>query len=189
MVGQPTTSEGTIVLPLMLLRQGMPGIPSDLGGTLASCAALCLESQGHSSGVQLEVEGEAHWLARIEWEQVTPQMRRGYADPDEATEFGAAAVGILLAKAISGFSVVERGVKGTGFDYWLGDDGDFNDETYIVKKRARLEVSGIRRGSRFLIRRRLKHRSNQTQKSDDTRLPAYISIVEFRRPFAFLVKR
>lgn len=135
----------------------------------------------------MHVGGITEAAVTVDWETVTPQMQRGYADPQEATEFGAAAVAILLTKDLVGFSVIRRSRKGTGFDYWLGDEQD--DPDLYFNHKARLEVSGIRHGTSSAINSRLQEKKDQTKRSDATGLPAYISIVEFGKPFALLVKR
>ena len=41
------------------------------------------------------------------------------------------------------YTVIHRSRKGTGFDYWLGDEK--NEDELPLQSKARLEVSGIRR--------------------------------------------
>ena len=92
----------------------------------------------------------------------------------------AVAVSVMLALRQTDYTVIERSRKGTGFDYMLGDRQDL-----LFTPKARLEVSGIMRetdgntaGLRFL------QKAAQTAKSDDTRLPAYVAVVEFSAPKA-----
>ena len=81
---------------------------------------------------------------------------------------------------ITDFTVIERSRKGTGFDYLLGEKhGDFYDP------KARMEVSGIsKETSTNTVLARYQAKVKQTDKSDDTMFPAYISIVEFSTPKA-----
>jgi hypothetical protein len=51
---------------------------------------------------------------------------------------------------------------------------------------ARLEVSGIRKGSRSQINARVKQKTYQTLASDAQGLPAYIIVVEFSRPISVI---
>ena len=53
---------------------------------------------------------------------VTNQTFRTWADLQEATEYGATAISVLLAKKELGYEVVERSVKGTGI--WLGHEAN-----------------------------------------------------------------
>ena len=68
-------------------------------------------------------------------------MRRTHNDLQDATEAGACGLAILLVQLFVGYTVVERSVKGTGFDYWLGSENDA-----LFQNKARLEASGILRG-------------------------------------------
>jgi len=171
-------------LVLMRLGEGCPALTPDCGRSLAEAAAVCLEDQGHGSGIRLIVVGEYEGSFSIVRPVVTDQMRRCYNDPDEATENGACGVAILLVQELAGLTVVERSRRGTGFDYWLGPE-----EWYPFQNQARLEVSGIRTGSSGDIKARVKQKLQQTQQSDALLLPAYVVVVEFSRPMAEVAKR
>jgi hypothetical protein len=106
-------------------------------------------------------------------------MLHCYADLGEATERGAYGIAILLVMHLAGFKVVQRSVKGTGFDYWLG----FADALPFQDK-ARLEVSGILNGNEGVISSRLRIKIEQTRKSDRLNIPAYVVIVEFGNPLS-----
>jgi len=61
--------------------------------------------------------------------------------------------------------------------------GDGQDPLFTPK--ARLEVSGImHEADGNTAEKRFRQKAEQTSKSDDTRLPAYVSIVEFSTPKA-----
>ena len=68
-------------------------------------------------------------------------------------------------------------------DYWM--TGDDDAEIFL----ARLEVSGIFKGSSSQIGSKLKTKLEQTKASDDTKLPAYAAIVEFGSPEIRVSKR
>ena len=116
--------------------------------------------------------------------EVTDQKRRTYDDQQEATEIGACAVAICIVHDLAGFAVVERSRKGTGFDYWLGDE-----DPYPFQKKARLEVSGILHGTENDVEQRVKQKCRQTERSDYTRLEAFVAVIEFGHPMAKVVKR
>ena len=67
----------------------------------------------------------------------------------EATEWGACGVAILVVNQVTGKVVIERSKKGTGFDYWLGDNDD--GDSLPFANSARLEVSGILTGTKAQI--------------------------------------
>jgi GrpB-like predicted nucleotidyltransferase (UPF0157 family) len=105
-------------------------------------------------------------------------MERSWNDPEEATEYGAVAIAALLAKRETGHTVIERSRKGTGFDYWLG-----NDSGTLFQQKARLEVSGIRHGNERAVQGRVRMKLKQTEPSDGS-FPAYVVVVEFGTPLA-----
>ena len=122
--------------------------------------------------------GITHFL----WPGVTAQAYRAWQDEEEATEYGASGIAILLANRILGYAVMSRSRKGTGFDYWLGRDTarpPFQDE-------ARLEVSGIRRGDATDVRKRVAEKRRQVASAPSS-LPGFVIVVEFSEPLAKVV--
>lgn len=160
------------------LGGGFPAITPPFGEALAQAGGVCLESQGHLQGVQLQVRGDRSNRYSLEWPQVTEQVLKCFNDPDEATEFGAVGVAILLAKREIGCSVVERSRKGTGFDYWMGEESELPFE-----KKARLEISGIRNGRGKEVGARVRRKLKQIEQSGDSPT-AYVIVVEFGAPLA-----
>jgi hypothetical protein len=84
---------------------------------------------------------------------------------------------------LTGLTILERSRKGTGFDWWLGNDDN------LFQKKARLEVSGILHGSTRRINSRVQARLRQTGQSDDLALTAYVVVVEFGTPRVKVVQR
>jgi hypothetical protein len=131
----------------------------------------------------LRVRGFVEQQPEILWPDVTPQMMRTYNDLQEATEDGACAIAILVLRQFAGLTVVQRSRKGTGVDYWLGTRvAAGTEEPLVVQDAARLEVSGILTGTPEQIAARLRQKQVQVHRSDGTRLPAWIVIVEFGEP-------
>lgn len=177
------TSEDGALLDLDELARGMPGIPPAVGASMAQAASVCREDQRHSQGTLLTVEGMVAVSLQLTWPEVSDQVRRYWNDPDETTEYGACGVALLLIRQQTPYTVVERSWKGTGFDFWLGDEDD-----RLFQKKAWLEMSGIRKGTDRMIRKRLREKLGQTSSSDDN-LTGYLVIVEFGRPKAHAVQR
>lgn len=167
------------MLDLNDLAHGLPAITPSFGQYLAEAGALCLESQGHSKGQNLFVQGKYSKEYPLHWPDVTDQMERCLNDPEVATEHGAVGIAILLMKRLIGYAVIQRSRKGTGFDYWLGDQEDM-----LFQNKARLEVSGIRNGNQKTVQNRVREKLTQTKVSDETTLPTYVVVVEFGKPLA-----
>lgn len=171
------------------LAEGYPGITPERGASMAEAAVVCLERARHSSGVMMEVSGDYAKTCEVVWSELgdPEQSARTWADPQEATEHGASAVAAVLVPELTGLVIVERSWKGTGFDYWLGLDE--NELDNFLEGLARLEVSGIESGGPAEIRKRVRRKEKQTQRSDATKLPAYVTVVEFSSPHSQVTKR
>jgi hypothetical protein len=132
----------------------------------------------------MTVEGTFTATFAIQWSApVTEAMRRYWNDLEEAAEQGASGLAMLLMRALTGYTVLERARKGTGFDWWLGNDDN------LFQNKARLEVSGILRGKGWRIRSRAAAKEVQTGRSNSSGLTAYIVVVEFGAPKARVVRR
>jgi hypothetical protein len=169
-------------LDLKELSRSCPRLTEAVGQFMADAAAVCLADQGHGIDVNLTVTGEFHMSYQLHRAHVTDEMLGTY-DPDEATEFGACGVAILVMRDRTSLTV-QRAFKGGGFDYWLGTV----DEERPFQNLARLEVSGIRRGGRGQIAARMKAKLEQVRRSDN-RQAAYVAVVEFSAPEVRVAKR
>ncbi len=160
----------------------LPAISPYRGMALAEAGGVCLESRGHVMGAQLHVSGYANNIYPLAWPPINEQSRRTWKDLQEATEMGAMGIAVLLAKKETGHAVLERSRKGTGFDYWMGDES-----TEPFQAKARLEISGILDGSDPDVRRRVRQKLKQISHSNGP-LPAYVIVVEFGKPLARMQK-
>lgn len=170
------------------LAAGMPGITPRIGAVFAEAAVLCFEEHSHSSGVPMPVDGDLVREISVAWSALADpeQAKRAWADRQVTTEHGACCVAALLIAQLMDLVVVERSRKGTGFDYWLGKSAG---DAQLFQKRARLEVSGIAKGTEPLLMARIRQKVNQTKVSDGVRLPAVIAVVEFGEPRSRLKRR
>lgn len=169
-------------LDLTELSSGnIPAITPAIGNLLAEAAAVCLESQGHVQHVRLIVSGVTSSELALAWTPIDSRSIEAWNDLQEATEFAAVSIAILLVKNVVGYQVIQRSRKGTGIDYWLGDDTVFPHT-----RKARLEVSGILTGNERTVRSRVHSKLRQTELSDAAHggLPAYVIVVEFGTPLA-----
>lgn len=124
----------------------------------------------------------------VSWGLVTQEMLRSWDLCLEGVEYGACGVALLLVHKLTDYIVVERAVRGTGIDYWLGPR-ELLADPLPLQHAARLEASGILRGDTARITARLKEKLDQTAPTDATLLPAYAAVVEFGSPASWLVRK
>jgi hypothetical protein len=175
-----------LVLSFDALKAGRLGISAVYGSFLAEAASHCLQSHNHLDPVGIEISGDICVLGTLKWCYAIEQDRDTWADLEEATEYGAYGVAIIVALPLTDAHRVERSAKGTGIDYWLGENKDAKG---IFQRAARLEVSGILKGDKDGIAARLRKKLIQSGRSDETGLPAFVMIVEFGSPEVRIAKR
>ena len=171
-------------LDLAKLGDGLPAITPAYGQSLAEAGAVCLESQGHEVGVDIAVEGDFTARFNIHWGAVTDQMRRCWKDAEYATEQAAYGIAFLIVQQLTDYTVIERSIRGTGFDYWLGIAAD----ELPFERRVRLEVSGVLQGTTGRVNARVKEKVVQANRYA-SKLPAYVVVVEFSQPQARMVQQ
>lgn len=170
------------------LKQGILGITPEWCSFLYQAGIICLNRNGHETETKIGVNGDYKEEISITWgDKITQEMQGSWNDQDEATEYGAMGMSLILTQKYTGYTHAERSAKGTGFDYWLGNKR--NDIFTLFKGMCRLEISGIFNGDDAEIRRRTEVKIEQTKKTDHLGIPAIVSIIEFSRPKANFVKR
>lgn len=166
------------ILDLKTLEDGhSTGLSVRYGSFLAEGASVCLEHHSHPLQVALPVEGviaESFELSRL---MVNELSKNSFADLEEAVQFGAMGVAVMLINHEKGYKV-NRSWKGTGFDFWVGK----NQDDYPFENMLRMEVSGDLQGTDPELKVRLNRKLQQTIRSADSGLPAYAVIVEFSNP-------
>jgi hypothetical protein len=144
---------------------------------------ICFDTQGHASGVNLYFCQETkNKRCVFVWEgEVDDNLKRQYADFQDATEFAATAIAVLLIREFTDKYTFERSMKGTNVDYFLTEKG--REDDLVFNKTARLEVSGILAETKAnSVKGRIKKKINRLRAEAD--LPNYIIVVEFSRPWA-----
>lgn len=172
------------------LRAGAVGITPPVSEGLAQAASVCLDEQGHRSPVAMQIhEAQIHSgasrnrTASLLWSTSTGQMRNTWNDDEEATEKGACGVAALLARQTKGLEVVRAARKGRGFDYWLGSSGNS-----LVQEKARMEVSGIRKGTTGQVTTRLNQKKERILQHPNP-VPWVIVVFEFGSPQARVLEQ
>lgn len=158
---------------------------------------VCMTSQDKTSGSILSpYNAEDNLLSEeysIIWEKVVDErMKRSHNNENQTTDFGSMYISLILIEEVDEIQkVIEdcnygyvTSVVGSGIDFWLSKI----DEPLNFK--ARIEISGIRRAAptnNIDTRRRIKEQ--QVTKSDNTELPAFISIVEFSNVESLIIEK
>ncbi len=165
--------------------ENIPGLSEGTALNMLEAAVVCLCRQQHNSGVSMPISGVQNYNQVLEWDTLfTNTLDRAYADQEVATELGAVCISILIALSITPYTIIERSRKKTGFDYWLGD----KNATLPFVHSARLEISGIFCNPQG-VQQRVRYKLRQTSQSDNLKIPAYVSVVEFSQPTAcFILK-
>jgi len=152
----------------------------------SEAAAVCLDYHQHPQEVLLSLNiGTTHKQFKLIWKKVTQKIRDSRNDMDYTVESGAYCLAMMVIQKLTDYMVIKQSKKGTGFDYWIGRtpiDTSFQEE-------ARLEVSGILKGTTGRINQRLKEKVEQTSRSDNMGLPAFIVVVEFGNPTIKIVQK
>jgi hypothetical protein len=160
-------------LDLERIRDGFPGITPRVGEYLLEACLVCLEKQGHESGTILHVYGDWNVDVELRWNTVvSEQMRRTWNNRNDMTEHAAICLATLLVNQLTPYMALEQADIDSGIDYWLMS----KLKPEIDEPCGRLEVSGIFSGTAAQITRRFRMKLIQSDKSDETGLPAIIGI-------------
>lgn len=161
------------------LNKGMPGITPEWGTSLCHAASVCLEDRAHVSGVQMDITGTLSVRSvTLTWPQTNDQIRRTFADLQDATELGACGIAALLIEEHTELTVFERSKKGPGFDYWLAPKGT---DDPLFQNKQRLEVSGLLDGKEPAFNARMRQKLAQLERGG-VKLLGYGVVVHFARP-------
>ena len=170
-----------MTLDIKEIYQGLPGLSKVSGSHLYESCVVCLSRHNHDAhGTEFSVYGDKKINLTLVWDNIfDEQLDRTWADQFYATEHGAVCLAILIALKMTDYTIIEKSARKNGFDYWLGEKDDI-----LFQKKARLEVSGIFKGTEKDVNKRYKIKVIQTNQSDSLKIPAYIGIVEFSNPIA-----
>ena len=173
-------------------ERNIPGVSEGQVSSHIEACLVCLDHHKHVTGIPLTIveEGSSRKVDLYWEETIDEQTRRSWKDLSDATEYGAIAIAILLVINCTEYTIIERSVKGTGFDYRLLEKDRYDEEDLFPEGTARLEVSGIMHAKTDAeILRRVREKKKQTELSDGSGLPALIIVTEFSRPETHMVKK
>ena len=169
-----------MILDLETLRAGILGLTPEICAFCLQACTVCLADSNHVNGVNVVLSETYSDNIQLNWISVVDEkIIRSWGDMQEATEYGATAIAILLAKELTQYTCIERSSKGTGFDYWLGEE----DNIGLFQGKVRLEISGILSESTTnTLEQRVRSKEKQTNITAYTNMKAHICITEFSNP-------
>lgn len=175
-----------------IAQRYIPGITKVQVAQHIQACIICLDHNSHRSGVELAIKmARRNDYIRLHWDEIVDdQMRRAWADLQEATEYGATAIAILLVLRNTEYTIIQRTAKGPGFDYWLLEEKNYDENDPFPEGTARLEISGMIDSDKDSeIKARVRDKIKQTEKSDNMKIPAVVVVVAFHQPEAHLVRK
>jgi hypothetical protein len=174
------------LINLTEIRKGFPGISLVACNNYYEACMVCLHRNQHRSGVKLEVKGDIDRPITLMWDDYFDnQINNTWQDEIYCTDHGAVCISTLLVKKYTEYTVIQRARIGTGIDYWLGKEDEIP-----FRNSARLEISGIwKETEQNNMKKRWNIKKRQTEKSDHSNFPVYISIVEFSTPKVLFAKK
>jgi hypothetical protein len=165
------------MLPIEELNVRHPGISAGWAVLLYEAASLCL-SRHHSSPSAITVLQEKGGVSQeLEccWKGPRSADLFAWRNKDEATEFGACAIGIASIEFLKNLFVVARMETGEGGDYYLSD---VSNPVQDLESCVRLEISGIDMGNLGSMKSRLTIKLKQLERGIvDTR--GIAAVIEF----------
>ena len=169
------------------LKNGIPVMTEGLFGIHKESCIVCLETNGHYSGVQLELifDNKKDNCKVIYNGKLSSRLLKSYADSNKTTDFGACAIALLLIREYTDY-VAEQAANttGNGIDYYLIKKNENYDEELLFNYSGFLEVSGIRAETKnTYIKKRLNEKIRRLEYyNHDFSIPTFIIIVEFVKP-------
>ena len=158
------------------MDQRHPGLTKAIADSYSEAASVCLDRHHEPPvGIDLETRG-SQMAATVEWHPPDAPTRGAWANETDATEAGAYACVLAAVELVGGLVAIHRAETLTGADYYVARPGR---RPHDLEDCQRLEVSGVDRGSRGALRRRLMAKSRQVARGDSN-LPALAGVVGFR---------
>lgn len=153
-------------------RDRHPGVSHGVASAMTEAASVAL-ARRHASPTEVALD-DAGQIAQavLSWAAPDAQALRAWRDPARATEWGAEAVAILCVERRRGLVVVDRALRGSHVDYYLGQPGD------SLERAASLEVGGTQDGR---VAGLLEEKRRQATRNPD-RLPTLAVAVRFHDP-------
>ena len=95
-------SENEKCLDFASLKTGSIGMSAAYGSFLAEAASYCLHLKRHPNPVNLSLTGDSRFFKPFQWEALSQKYSKTYGDLQEATEYGACGIAIVIALHVTG---------------------------------------------------------------------------------------
>ena len=151
------------------------GVTPGIAAAFAEAVTVCL-ARHHSSPQRVLLQDcIGHQQSIAEWQTLDRRTLDGWANKDDATEYGAYGLALAAVELTRGVVAVRRAETRTGVDYYLGDPQVPADD---LEASLRLEVSGTDEGTEAIIQSRLRQKLEQAA-TGTSNLPAIATVVGF----------
>lgn len=164
-------------------------LPSGKASMYVEACVWCMDQHGHRNGIELDlIFNKKTFVYPVYWPEdvIDIDKIRNHYNIDDALPFGTEAIAFFVCLTHTGYDNLQRSIKKTGIDYWLGHKSA--DPNLPFQNSGRLEISGIlRENEKNTVEQRLKEKMRQSSQSENTTLPVYIVVVAFDRPYARMV--
>ena len=167
----------TRTLPIHDMEQRHRGLTKAIADLYTEAAGVCLDRHHRSpKNFDLDDRSGSESTVAVAWQKPDKRTRGAWANETDATEAGASACALAAIELSDDLVAVRRAETGTGADYYVAPSGASVDD---LEDCLRLEVSGVDRGSKRIVRRRLRDKLNQAAKGKSN-LPALAGVVGFK---------
>ena len=139
-----------------------PGVSRAVCDAFSQAAEVCLSRHHQPPSTPLQVTcPDAECVRVLRWSAPDDTACRSWRNRDDATRDGAYIVSLAVVEQELGLVALSRADTRTGADYYVGRPGQLDLEDAF-----RLEVSGVDKGDRAEVRRRLKVKVDQAARGD-----------------------
>lgn len=163
-------------LPIDNMDQRHRGLTPPIAASNLEAASVCLQRH-HVSPERFELRvGKNGSTVSVDWLKPNARVEKAWANETDATEAAACALVLAAVERAKGVVAVRRAETMTGADYYVAPEGSEADD---LEDCLRLEVSGVDRGSKALVERRLSDKLAQARRGR-SHLPAMAGVAGFK---------
>jgi len=150
------------------------GITTEVAANYYQAVRICLDRH-YTPPTEFQIEdARGSGSVEVQWVATTARERAAWANRDDATRDAGYACVLAAIEMRDGLYAMSRAQVGDGADYYIASDGTPPED---LETCMRLEVSGVDRGDRQTVTRRLSAKVNQVIAGGN--LPAMAGVVGF----------